>query len=575
MNNAGRYFLNGNRTLGLALLILFALLIPNGAAMPPHPDVISHDNSGISVTATKIIPDNFQPGLNAPSKLNQIFGSEVSGQFKALAVLINFSDKPYTVGSFNFDTILFVNQQGSMRHYYNEMSYGQLDIITVDLPSTIGWNTAPQTYSYYCNDQNGTGPYPQNSQRLCEDIVDLVNPMIDFSQYDNNGDGYVDALILIHTGPGAELFGVDSTNYIWSHKWSINPRNRDGVFIYEYTIQPEYWYNPGDITCGVFCHELGHIFGLPDLYDRDISSNGIGKWSLMSYGSWLGPFGLGSAPAGLDAWSRIELGFNDYINVTYNSNGVTIANVEEGGPIYRLWSSGNIGSEYFLVENRQKIGYDTYLPADGLLIWHIDETRGGTFNSNNDDEWYPGYSSNGNYLVALEQSDGLFELDKKLSKGNSGDPFPGGAINTEFSPSTLPGSNNYDDNNTYVSISNISASGSTMRADFMVSFLSGINEEIYMVRPTAFALRQNYPNPFNPQTSIEVELAKQTSVTLKIYDILGRLVDIPFCGLLPSGTHTLEWNCENDAEKDLSSGVYFYKLTTDFGTDTKSMLLLK
>ncbi|MCP4704932.1 MAG: M6 family metalloprotease domain-containing protein, partial [candidate division Zixibacteria bacterium] len=305
--------------------------------MPPHPDVVTIGNSETDGLPKKLGANNPDNGLNAPSKLLKLTNSEFTGTFNALAVLIDFSDKPNLVDPSDFDTLLFVNQHGSLRHYYNEVSYGQLDVITIDLPSAIDWITAPQTYAYYCNNQNGTGSYPQNSQKLCEDIVDLIDPLIDFSQYDNNGNGYVDALILIHTGPGAELFGSDSTNYIWSHKWSISPRTRDGVAISEYTIQPEYWFSPGDITCGVFCHELGHVFGLPDLYDRDNSSNGIGRWSLMSYGSWLGPSNLGGVPAGLDAWSRIELGFKNYTNVTSNANNIGIANIEEGGPIFRFW----------------------------------------------------------------------------------------------------------------------------------------------------------------------------------------------------------------------------------------------
>ena len=210
-----------------------------------------------------------------------------------------------------------------------------------------------------------------------------------------------------------------------------------------------------------------------------------------------------------------------------------------------------------------------------MLIWHIDETQAGVFNSNNDDEWYPGYTYSGNYLVALEQSDGLFELDKRISKGNHGDPFPGNGAVTEFTPFTTPNSNSYNGDNTYVSIENISASESTMTADFQVSLLSNINDELSLTRPTSFSLGQNFPNPFNPQTSIEIELSFQSSVSLKIYDILGRLVDTPLDGKLLPGKHKVEWNCGNNPESKLSTGIYIYKLITDFGTDSKTMILLK
>ena len=129
------------------------------------------------------------------------------------------------------------------------------------------------------NNAYGLGAYPNNTQKLCEDLVDLVDPLVDFSDYDNDNNGYVDGLVLIHPGRGAEFSG--STSDIWSHKWGISPRNRDGVNIMNYSIQPEYWNAPGDITIGVYAHEIGHLFGLPDLYDTDNSSKGIGKWSTI------------------------------------------------------------------------------------------------------------------------------------------------------------------------------------------------------------------------------------------------------------------------------------------------------
>ena len=125
------------------LLILFVLFISNGAAMPPHPDVITIENSLADNFQGKMISNNSDPALNAPSKLLAASKSQISGSYKALAVLINFTDKSSSVNPANFDTVLFVNQQGTVRHYYNEMSFGQLDIVTVNLPSATGWIRHP------------------------------------------------------------------------------------------------------------------------------------------------------------------------------------------------------------------------------------------------------------------------------------------------------------------------------------------------------------------------------------------------------------------------------------------------
>ncbi len=493
-----------------------------------------------------------------------------TGPFKALAVLVRFSDKDSSIYAAEFDTLIFANIQGTVRHYYNEVSYSQLDIIALNLPSSLGWLTAPQTYSYYCNGQNGLGAYPHNSQKLCEDIVDQIDPSIDFSNYDNDNDGYVDALILVHAGPGAEYTGSD--NDIWSHQWGIMPRMKDGVLISGYCVQPEYWQTPGDITCGVFCHELGHILGLPDLYDTDSPRDayGVGRWSLMGYGSWNGPSGMGESPAHLDAWSRIQLGFKDFINIASNLNGVSIQNVESGGNIYRLWSSGGASNQYFLVENRQKVGYDSYLPSAGLLIWHIDESQ-----FNNDNQWYPSHTTSGNYLVALEQSDGLFEMEKNLSVGNVSDPFPGSTMQTSFTSLSSPNSDSYSGDNTYVAVTGISPSASTMTANFQVSFAADFEQADDGIIPELIHLGQNYPNPFNPSTKIEINLSRGENLNLGIFDLLGRRVKSLLSGFYPAGNICAVWDGSDSDGNNVPSGIYFYRLITDDGELFKKMMLLK
>jgi len=541
------------------------------AAMPPHEALLERIAKGETAlpyymeNRTKLVSQ----GMNMAAKFRAGKPSYI-GTFKALAVLVKFSDKDTSIYAAEFDTLIFVNRQGTVRHYYNEVSYSQLDIITVNLPSSLGWRTAPQTYAYYCNGQNGLGAYPHNSQKLCEDIVDQIDPSIDFSNYDNDHDGYVDALIFVHTGPGAEYTGSDYD--IWSHQWGIMPRMKDGVSISGYCVQPEYWQVPGDITCGVFCHELGHIFGLPDLYDTDSPTDayGVGRWSLMSYGSWNGPTGMGDYPAHPDAWSRIQLGFKDYVNVSSNANGISVPSVEGGGSIYRLWSSGGASNQYFLVENRQKTGYDSYLSSGGLLIWHIDDSQ-----YSNDNQWYPGHTSSGNYLVALEQADGLFELEKKFSVGNLGDPFPGNIAKTSFTSLTIPNSNSYSGENTYVAVTNISPSASTMTVNFQVSFAADVDEANNEIIPESIYLGQNYPNPFNPATKIEINLDRGENIRLDIYDILGRQVKSLLDGFHPAGDMNVSWDGSDDNGQKLPSGVYFYRLISNDGEHVKKMTLLK
>ncbi|MFH1701498.1 MAG: M6 family metalloprotease domain-containing protein [Candidatus Zixiibacteriota bacterium] len=554
-----------------AIIILIFGVAGLSPAMPPHPrlkDKISSKEI-IYPECNRSIKSGKPPGKY--SLTNKKIASLNSGSFKALCLLVDFSDNNAQIQPSFLDTLIFDNQFGTVRNYYGEISYDQIDIVTVNLPSTTGWNRAPQNYSYYVNGNYGiNSAYPNNSQKLCEDLVDLADAEIDFSQYDNDGDGYVDVIMIVHSGPGAEFSG--NTADIWSHKWAINPRNRDGVYISDYAVMPEYWNLPNDLTIGVFCHELAHTFGLPDLYDMDNGSYGTGKYSLMSIGCWNGY--LGSSPSHPDAWSRIQLGWLMPTNIVSSQSGAIIPEVENNSVAYRLWTNGVIGEEYFLIENRQRVGYDAALPGSGLCIWHIDEGL-----AHNNYEWFPGHNTFGNYLVALEQADNLYQLEKLISAGDGGDQFPGTNNIHEFAPWTSPGSNSYASDNTLVSVTNISASGETMSADFSVSLASG-NEQYPESDNSGLSLpdiiiEQNYPNPFNPATTIRFTLINTGNVEIKIYNVLGRIVSEYDEGIMTAGTYSFQWNGTDNSGEILPSGVYFYEFITGHTHEVRKMIFTK
>jgi hypothetical protein len=323
------------------------------------------------------------------------------------------------------------------------------------------------------------------------------------------------------------------------------------------------------MTCGVFCHELGHVFGLPDLYDRDYSSNGIGRWSLMASGAWNGS--LGDSPAHPDAWSRIQLGFTSATNILTTTYGAEITDVESHGTVYRLWTNGSASEEYFLVENRRTIGYDAALPGEGLLIWHIDDNV-----SHNDNEWYPGHTDQGNYAVALIQADGNWSLEKSLGNGDGGDPFPGATENRSFTPLTDPNSNSYGGENTLVGVLDISDAADTVTADFLVSFTLDADEsdpEIH--RPADLVLEQNYPNPFNSETIIEYTLEAEQEIRIEVLNLLGQTVFDLGPQTQTRGTHRFTWNGTDSQGNDMPAGTYFYRLTAGGHSHVRKMLFLK
>lgn len=534
-------------------------------AMPPHPDLVDRIQRGEVAPPPALIyrSENLARGIDRAGNSFHV-ATAASDSFRTLAILIRYSDVAAQANPTNFDTLLYVTGTSSVRDYYSEISYGKLDMVTVDLPSSTGWQVAPETKIYYANGKNGLGFYPQNAQKLVEDAVDAADSLVDFSRYDNDGDGRVDALMIIHTGPGAEFTG--DPNDIWSHKWSISPRLCDGVYVRHYTMMPEYWTTPGDITIGVFAHELGHVFGLPDLYDRDYSSRGLGRWSLMAGGSWNGS--LGSSPAHVDAWCRMQLGFVTPTTVSTQALGTTIPQIETDSVIYQLWDGGTIGDEYFLVENRQQTGFDAALPGSGLMIWHIDEA----ITTQNDMEWYPGYTDSSHYLVALEPADGLWNLEQRQGSGDAGDPFPGTSDNRSFTSSTTPNSLSYDGAVSLVSITDISNSGPTMTADLSVSLALDVDDD---VRPRSAMIVKNYPNPFNAQTKIYGTVTSPTRVTVTIYNVLGAKVRELKTPNVVTSDWEVSWDGLAGDGSPASSGVYWYQVA---GVGVKSvgkMVMLK
>jgi hypothetical protein len=329
------------------------------------------------------------------------------------------------------------------------------------------------------------------------------------------------------------------------------------------------------MTIGVHCHELGHLlFDLPDVYDRDDNSRGLGMWSFMATGSWCGPSFNGSYPSHPDAWTRIQMGLATPTVVDAAIDDQSIPAIETSPVIFKLWTDGAaIGDEYYLVENRRKTGYDAYAPGAGLCIYHVDEA----VSTQNDNQWYPEYTSNGHYLVALEQADGDWDLEKNVlyNYGDAGDPFPGSADNRMFTSVSTPSSDAYDGTITYVVVSDISNAGATMTADFQVTLSADVFTEGNENAIGTFALHQNYPNPFNLATVISYSLPGAGMVTVDVLDIMGRKVQTLWSGYREPGTHRILWDGNDLLGAAVSTGVYFYRVNAVNQIKTGKMVLVK
>ena len=369
----------------------------------------------------------------------------LSGTVRVIVVLVNFTDKAMTKTRQHFQDLFFstgVIATGSVKEYFKEASKGIINLTG----EVVGPFTLSNTMSHFAHGDSGTGPTEPNARTMAREAAVAANPTVNYAPYDNDGNGFVDAFVVIHAGPGAEQTG--NVNHIWSHKWVLSGGafNADGTKIFAYLTVPE------DALIGVCAHELGHlVFGWPDLYDTDGSSEGIGNWCLMAGGSWNNG---GKTPAHPSAWCKVNQGWVS-VAVQTSNQVVNIADVKTGFKVHRLWKDGAPGSEYFLVENRQKTKFDKFLPGAGLLIWHIDESI-----SANSNEAHP--------KVALKQADGLKQLEAGTNRGDAGDPYPGTTNNKTFNKSSNPNSKSYAGSDTCVGVTEIGASAATMSARLSV-----------------------------------------------------------------------------------------------------------
>lgn len=386
---------------------------------------------------------------------------------RPLVLCVDFSDNEHSKDTSEFSWLLFSKDftvpTGSFRDYYLENSYGKHD----PQGAVYGWVTVDSSYDYYTAGTNGTGSYPRNSQGLVEDVLDLVDPYVNFADYDFDGDLWIDGLMVVHAGPGAEETGDDWD--IWSHRWQLpSIQWRDGVQILYYTVQPEVHEGGALIDIGVFCHEWGHFLGITwEEYDTDYTTDGLGYWSVMALGCYNNN---GATPAHHSAYCKYFLGWSEVSMLASNQTGVEIIQAETSPVSYRLWTSGGGGNQYFMVENRQKTGFDFNLPGSGLLIYDVDIGQ-----SENNSEWCPGDDPSPHLRTAIEQADGLWELENcpgysTPDRGDANDPFPGFLVKRAFDDTTTPSSRDYSDNTTQVAVWNISDSDSVMYANLDVTW---------------------------------------------------------------------------------------------------------
>mmetsp|Transcript_29879 Transcript_29879/g.38404 ORF Transcript_29879/g.38404 Transcript_29879/m.38404 type:complete len:997 (-) Transcript_29879:290-3280(-) len=410
----------------------------------------------------------------------------VVGTVKNLVIPILFNDHQARTLPSRDDLSLLWNAPGghptwygvtdmSIRDFYLENSYNQLDIES----TILDWVLVSGDEAYYgAGESGGTSELME----LLNEVLDAVDSVVDFSEFDEDGDGYIDAIAFVHSGYGAEFGGTDTygtpqEDRIWSHKWELlDPAtyssdpwtSNEGVMVYAYHMETSlYGRSKSRISpIVVSVHETGHFLGLPDLYDTDGSGSGIGSWGVMA-NSW-GWDGTGAVPPSFCVWSKYMLGWLQPATIT-GAGTYALSDVNTN-PVAYIISDPYPEGEYLLIENRQAILSDRQAPASGLLIWHIDEQA----YSSNAGEGYPGMEgwpeTGQHYMVALLQADGSFDLEMGYG-GDEGDVFKDSDDFLHNSPSTHPSSMAYQYGmvmSVGLEIGDVSASGSGNSFNFTV-----------------------------------------------------------------------------------------------------------
>lgn len=300
-----------------------------------------------------------------------------TGQKKGLIILVNFLDKSFS----SSDPAALFGQiansegyqegkfKGSVRDYFLAQSHQRFDLsFDVEGPVTLS-----HAMSYYGkNNASGTDQF---LGAMVAEACQLVDSSVDFSQYDWDGDGYVDQVYVIYAGYSEAEGASDDT--IWPSSWSLmgsdygKTLTLDGVIINNFACSSELTGTSGQQVGGIgtICHEFSHCLGFPDLYDINYKGNfGMGHWDLMDSGEYNGD---GYHPAGYSGYEKWMAGWQEPIELSSNTTVSHLKAMSEGGDCYIIYNDGD-KDEFYLLENRQNTYWDDSLPGRGLLISHVD-----------------------------------------------------------------------------------------------------------------------------------------------------------------------------------------------------------
>ncbi len=362
-----------------------------------------------------------------------------TGSPKSLVILVNFANLRFVIDNPKEAFYKLLNEEGysengatgSARDYFIDNSMG---VFSPEF-DVVGPYTLTHNYEYYGKNQGNSEP---NAVEMIVEACKLADEDgVDFTQYDTDNDGLIDNVFVYYAGHNEAEFGGNNT--IWPHRFFVDPIKYtnaiyDGKRVFDYACTSELKNSNGKKMCGIgtFTHEFGHVLGLTDMYP----TNGQGHytlyhWDIMDQGPYLNK---GRTPPGYNAWQRFRLGFMNpkllenpetvYLTPINLSNEACLISSTNS---HNLLGKNPVPTEFFLLENRQNIGWDKYLPSHGMIIYRIN------YDPIN---WEDNSPNNDPNAMGVD----IIEADRIGSKGTlKGDPFPGINNITEYTPKLTSG----------------------------------------------------------------------------------------------------------------------------------------
>jgi len=474
-----------------------------------------------------------------------------TGRVRGICLIVDFADlngavPPENIADYcNLYGYSGYGNNGSVRDYFYEVSDGNLEY-TNYVPEEYYRADRVKTYYDDCSVPFGV----RAREMVLEALHDLDEQGFDFSQYDTNGDGLIDAINCFYAG---------STQCGWS--WGLWPHtgsisfSADGVEAFRYQITGL----SNRLTLATFCHENGHMLcSWPDLYDYDGDSRGVGTFCLMCASASL------TNPSEPCAYMKETAGWANVVELETHQEGLVAT--AGTNTLYR-YSHPEFDNEYYLIENRQQVGRDQTLADAGLAIWHVD-----TEGNNSDQDMTP----ESHYLVTLVQADGRWDLEYDRNSGDDTDLWAAPTYRS-FTPSTYPNSNWWNNRPSGLAITDISTISRNMTFTFAPEGAVAVpGAESAIPVPGTIQLYAAVPNPFNPRTAIHYYLPTTAPVSLHIFDLAGRVLRVLRDGATENaGEHRLTWDGRDDHGRNLPSGTYLYRLESGPFQQTRRMVMIR